>query len=210
MDTLDDYLNSFGQDALNRSPDRQPGHVWNELCQCGHLDRYHAPSIGGLFRLKEPYLKHAAGQEFTVTTMLTGCVGALKPRGFEMLTKSMDREARTGTDLLNPTCPCTDFRAVAKVDRPNRYFNQRVPADRADPRRHPFHVGIRAFTTHLSKRRAALSDPSWPRAEFNRRFLWLDGKRVCGLSKCRTDGDGVWPQFVRNDGLSEMRCPAHR
>jgi hypothetical protein len=209
MGTLDDFKSSFGQDSLSRSPDRPSGHVWNELCCCGHLGRYHSPSIGGGYQLKEPYIKHAVGQEFTVTTTLHGCLGALKPRGFEQATMSMDREARTGTDQLNPTCPCKDFQAVAKVDRPNRYFNQRVPIDRDDPLRHPFQIGIRAFSTHLSRRRAALSDPSWADREFERRFVWLPDARVCGISKCR-ETDGVWPQFIRPDGTSELRCSAHR
>jgi hypothetical protein len=208
--TLDEFKEAFGPTALDRPPDRQPDHVWGEVCVCGHLSRYHPPVTGGSFPLPEPQEKSIGGRPVVITTVLAGCVGALRPRGFvERTATEINREAGSMTEQINVTCPCTSFRPVAQVDRPNRFFNQRIPKDLDDPLRHPFSVGIRAFRTHLGKRRAALSDPSWADREFERRFLWLDGKRVCGLSKCTTT-DGVWPQFVRPDGLSELRCAAHR
>jgi hypothetical protein len=130
-------------------------------------------------------------------------------RKFERETPTdADREARTGVLRVNPTCPCVTFQPVARVDRPNRYFCQRMPLDRSDPMRHPFIIGMKAFATHLSRRKDAAADPAWADAEFDRRFTWLDGVRVCGLAKCTTT-DGVWPVFVGGD-RSELRCAAHR
>jgi len=209
--TLDDFRASFGETALDRPPDRQPTNVWNDLCCCGHLARYHDPSIGGIFPLKEPYEQSIGGAPVLITTLMDGCVGALRARGFQERTvEQIDRAARTQVERINVTCPCAEFRKVAEVDRPNRYFNQRMPMALNDPLRHPFSVGIRAFRTHLSRRRMALSDPTWAEAEFDRRFLWDEDARVCGISKCTNMGDGVWPQFVRDDGTTELRCAAHR
>ena len=87
-------------------------------------------------------------------------------------------------------------------------FNQRMPTDRTDDDRHPFVVGLRALTTFLSRRKAALADPSWTKREFDRRFTWLDGKRVCGISRCKETAD-VWPVFVDGE-RSELRCGPHR
>jgi hypothetical protein len=209
--TLDDFRNSFGETALDRPADRQPNHVWGELCCCGHLSRYHDPLIGGTFPIAAVREKSIGGRMVTITTLMGGCVGALRARGFqEMTTEQIDRTAATMVERINVTCPCAEFRPVAQVDRPNRFFNQRMPTDLSDPIRHPFSVGIRAFRTHLSKRRAALSDPSWAEREFDRRFLWIDGARVCGVSRCKDEGTGVWPQFIRPDGTTELRCAKHR
>jgi hypothetical protein len=211
MGILDDVRASFGDDFFDRSQEREPTHRWNELCVCGHIDRYHSPSIGGTYRIPEPFLKKVRGEDVTVTTAFYGCVGALKIRGFEELTSTdVDREARTMVNRVNPTCPCIDFRPVAKVDRPNRYFNQRMPKDPSDPMRHPFLVGIRAFRTFLSGRVQAKKDDRWAEREFDRRFVWLEGKQVCSMSRCKETGDGVYPGFVNDDRLSELRCGPHR
>jgi hypothetical protein len=205
----DELERNFGSDFFTSTTVQTTAHNWHELCVCGHLDRYHSESIGGAYQLKEPSIRSLAGEAVTVTTVFTGCAGAMANRGFEAQTETMDREARTIVNAVNPTCPCTEFRPVARVDRPNRYFNQRMPRDRKDIARHPFQVGVRAFTTHLTKRRAALSDPTWPDREFDRRFAWLDGVRVCAISKCTTVDD-VWAVYVNAADLSELRCPAHR
>ena len=214
MGIFDELRSSFGDDFFDRPTVRESTHNWCELCTCGHIGRYHAPTVGGGYLVKEPYPKHmGGGRTATITTVFDGCVGAVRTRGTEMITvESMDRDAGTMNERINPTCPCTAFRPVARIDRPNRYFNQRVPIgrNREDPTRHPFMVGLRAFSTHLSKRRAALADPAWPAAELERRFTWLDGARVCGLSKCRETAE-VWPVYIDGDAArSELRCPAHR
>lgn len=210
MGFRDDLLASFGEDFFTpTTADRSIQHNWHELCVCGHLDRYHSTSIGGIFRTIDPTVRLMHGEEWTVSTALDGCVGALKPRGFEESTTTADQDKRTVVTVIHPTCPCGEFRAVARVDRPNRYFNQRMPRDRDDRARHPFAVGLRALSTHLGKRTPARKDPSWAAAEFDRRLQWLDGARVCGLSRCGVTED-VWPVFVDGADRSELRCPKHR
>jgi hypothetical protein len=209
MGIRDELERSFGTDFFTPTVSQQDRHNWHELCVCGHLDRYHSESVGGVYRLPDPFIRSMGGEEVTISTVFSGCAGAMANRGFEGQTETPNRETRTIVNRINPTCPCVEFRAVVKVDRPNRYFNQRMPRDRKDPARHPFQVGIRAFTTHLSKRRAALSDPTWPDREFDRRFTWLDGARICAISRCQ-EGADVWPVFINDDRLSELRCPAHR
>lgn len=208
MSSLDEFRDAFGEDFLNPR-DRQPTHVWNELCVCGHLDRYHSPSVGGTYQIPEPRTQSVRGQEVTISTVFHGCVGAVKARNFVEKTATADREAMTVVEKLNPTCPCEELRAVAKVDRPNRFFNQRLPADRSNLGRHPFQTGVRAFSTHLGKRKAAQSDPAWAEAEFSRRFVWDEERRVCAISSC-TSTAAVFPVFVNGDDLSELRCPNHR
>jgi hypothetical protein len=206
--TLDEVREDFGPDFFHPSADRQPTHNWHELCVCGHLDRYHSESTGGRYHIAPTSVKTMGGVEWTVGERFIGCVGALKSRGFEEKTADVDREAHTNFLVTNPTCPCTEFRPVAKVDRPNRFFNQRIPKDRDDRDRHPFMVGIRAFNTFLSGRSAAKKDPKWADREFDRRFQWIGDRRVCSISMCRVNA-GVWPVFVDGE-RSELRCGAHR
>jgi hypothetical protein len=209
MGTLDEVKAAFGDDFFTRpSRGNLDRHNWHELCTCGHLDRYHSETVGGAFKLPPSTTARAGGQTFTTVHLLNGCVGAVPYRGAQSETVDTNRETMVTTRTLIPTCPCTEFRPVAKVDRPNRMFSQRIPADLGDRARHPFMLGIRALSTFLSKRRAALADPSWPTVEFDRRFVWLDGARVCGISKCK-ETDDVWPMFVHED-RSELRCPKHR
>ncbi len=208
MGTLGELRAEFGDEFFTRKTAAGPTHNWHELCVCGHLDKYHATSTGGAYRVPEPTVKISRGVEWTQVVSFTGCVGALRPRGFQESTESADRETLVTTMTVHPTCPCTSFTPVARIDRPNRYTNQRIPVDRSDRSRHPFVLGLKAFSTHLSRRRAALADPTWPDREFERRFEWLPGKRVCGISKCQAT-DAVWPVFVHDD-RSELRCPAHR
>ena len=208
MGISDELKNSFGQDFFNPEHATAARHHWLELCVCGHHIGYHSPSIGGTYRIREPYEKPVRDVLATLTTVFDGCRGSMPTRGFEPETQTIDHEQKTITVVVNPTCPCTEFRPVAKVDRPNRYFSQRLPRDRADHSRHPMLVGLRAFSTHLSRRRAALSNPQWAVEELDRRFVWLDGARVCGLSRCRETAD-VWPVFIDGE-TSELRCAKHR
>jgi hypothetical protein len=209
--TIDEIKASYGEDFFERKAPL-PHQNWCQLCICGHLDRYHSPSVGGAYQLTEHRTQTIRGQEVAITVAFFGCVGALKARNFEELTYSeIDREHNTMVERINVTCPCEEFRPVVTVDRPNRYFNQRMPNDRVDPARHPFMVGIRAFMTHLSKRKQAVANPDWYAEEFDRRFVWIEGKRVCGMSRC-TETDDVFPIFVTDtgDGRSELRCAKHR
>jgi len=208
MGISDELRSSFGQDFFTRKRSIREQHNWTTICVCGHIRRYHGATIDGEYEVPVPEPRSIGGQQITVQTVLDGCVGAMPGRGFEVKTEVIDHEALTRTTVLNPTCPCTEFRPIANVDRPNRLFNQRLPVDRSDRERHPFIVGLRAFTTHLSKRRAALSNPAWAEQELERRFTWIEGKRVCGLSRCRTTED-VWPVLIDGE-LSELRCAAHR
>lgn len=208
-DIFEELRESFGEDALNRATERTVVANWHELCVCGHLDRYHSPSIGGSFDLPAPRTSTIRDVEITTTHLFDGCAGAMPARGFETRTQTVDRDTGQATVTVHSTCPCPAFRPVARVDRPNRYFNQRVPADRSDPFRHPFPTGVRAFTTHLSRRRAAQASPDWATAEFDRRFTWIEGKRVCSLTHC-TATVNVWPVFVDRADTSDLRCPKHR
>jgi hypothetical protein len=208
MSTQDELRELFGEDFFDRKDARESRQNWHELCVCGHIDRLHAVGIGGRYVTAEPKTVMLQGEEWTHLVVFGGCIGAMRLRNYEENATVSDHERRITTLTIRPTCPCDRFRKVAKVDRPNRYFNQRLPRDLTDQSRHPFQLGIRAFSTHLSKRRAALSDPSWATAEFARRFEWLPSERVCGISKCTTV-DGVFPVFVHDD-RSELRCPAHR
>lgn len=209
MGIRDELESSFGPGFFHPRPERTVYHNWHELCVCGHLDRYHSSSVGGSYRLAEPRIQRFRGEEVTITTVFFGCKGAMPGRDVETETMSVDREARTMVNRINPTCPCDDFRPVATVDRPNRFFNQRLPRDRADHARHPMTVGMRAFLTHLTRRKAAQTDPAWADAEFDRRFTWLTDARVCSISRCKATDD-VWPVFVSADDRSELRCPKHR
>jgi hypothetical protein len=212
MDIRDQLKASFGDDFFDpKPPDAPRYHRWHNLCVCGHLDRYHAPSVGGTYELVPTRTVSTRGEEFTQSQEFTGCVGALSYRGLDDTSTAVDHEAKTVTVTIHPTCPCTEFRPVVKVDRPNRYFNQQMPRDLGDHTRHPFLVGIRAFTTHLSRRKAATADPAWADAEFARRFTWIDGARVCAISRCRTADETVWPCFVTDgEAHSELRCGSHR
>jgi len=210
MGTLDEIRRDFGDDFFTRPTAAAAArHNWAALCVCGHQAGYHSPTVGGTYRLPETASMQLRGETWTTVHLFHGCVGALPTRGTETESSVANRDSMTVTRSIIPTCPCEELRPVANVDRPNRYFNQRMPADRNDRGRHPFMLGIRAFTTHLTRRRAALADPSWPAAEFDRRFTWIDGARVCGISKCK-ETDDVWPMFVDVDGRSELRCPKHR
>jgi len=210
--TLDDLQADFGDRAFEPVGGPRPKHRWYELCTCGHLGKHHSPTVGGSYRIKEPYPKHmGGGKTATITTVFDGCVGAARtPRTDAIVTESIDREAGTMVERIITTCPCVKFQPIVSVDRPNQFFCQRIPrgGDREDPLRHPFVIGIRAFRTYLSKRKDAIADPDWVTAEFDRRFTWLDGARRCGLSKCTTT-DGVWPVYVDGD-RSELRCAQHR
>ena len=209
MGISDELKRNFGQDFFTPTSERTEYHNWHEVCVCGHIDRYHAETVGGTYELPPVLTRSMGGEEVTQTTVFAGCNGAMPGRGFESQTYTPDREKHTLLITIVPTCPCEKFRAVARIDRPNRYFNQRLPRDRSERSRHPFVVGIRAFSTHLSKRKAALADPDWATAEFDRRFTWLPDARVCSLSKCNATAD-VWPVFVDADDRSELRCPQHR
>lgn len=215
MGTVDEIKATFGDDFFDPKPTGRRYKNWAQLCVCGHIDRYHAETVSGLYQLPGPTTQHnRAGETVTYHHAFSGCVGAMPGRGFEPKTATVDRDTHIGVVTVNPTCPCTAFTPVVMVDRPNRYFNQRMPLDRTDPARHPFMVGIRAFMTHLSRRKQEVANPGWYAEEFDRRFVWMDDARVCSLSKCTTTAE-VWPVFV-NTGKdqpgdrSELRCPAHR
>jgi hypothetical protein len=211
MGTLDDLKASFGDGVLDRPTGRTSRSNWHELCVCGHIDRYHAPSTGGLYVLVPSRTVRLRDEEFTQSQEFTGCNGALPSRDFEDTTTAVDREAKTVTVTIHSTCPCTEFRPVVRVDRPNRMFNQRIPTDLRDQMRHPFVVGIRALTTFLAGRKDALADDGWAAAEFERRFAWIEENRRCSISRCRETGDGVWPCFVTDgEAHSELRCGPHR
>ncbi len=211
MGILGEFERSFGPDALK--PTTGVGTVqtnWQSLCVCGHLQKHHSPDVGGLFAMQPDESRTMPdGREFSFHQVFTGCRGAMVNRGVETMhdETAETEETVTRVETFDATCPCPEFREVAKVDRPNRYFNQRIPVRFDDPLRHPMSVGVRALATFLSRRRRALSDPAWASAEFDRRFEWTH--RVCALSQCEATDD-VWAVFINDDGDSEMRCAQHR
>jgi hypothetical protein len=174
---------------------------------CGHISRHHGVGNGGTYEPPTVEPPKLGGVTWTWVTVLDGCAGAVKSKGADQWVDSADRERAVMTRTMVRTCPCRDFRPVVNIDRPGRYFCQRV-TNLKDPTRHPMMLGIKAYGTHLSKRRAALTDPTWPAAEFDRRFVWIDGARVCSIANCKTTDD-VWPVFVHDD-RSELRCSTHR
>jgi len=212
MGTLDDLTNSFGPDALKPRPGSGRGAPsWHGLCVCGHLQRFHSTDVDGTFRMREGFEStFPDGSRMVTSHVFHGCRGSMVSKGQETVTEVKDETADPMTTVVTflATCPCPEFREIAKVDRPNRYFNQRVPTDWEDPLRHPLIIGIRAFNTFLSHRRRALSDPTWAAAEFDRRFEWTH--RRCALSRCEVAGDGVWPVYLNPEMDIELRCAAHR
>jgi len=207
MGTIDELRDSLGDDFFLPRADRPEAHAWHELCPCGHLRKAHSPDISGTYRLF-PSREVTRGREtYTETQVMHGCNGALAARGFDKLTPFMDRDAHTITSTVNVTCPCTEFRAVARVDRPNRMFNQKTAIGQGYGR-HPFQLGMKALRTFLGNRKAAQTNPTWADEEFDRRFEWLPGKRRCAISRCEETED-VWACYI-NDETSELRCAAHR
>jgi hypothetical protein len=169
---------------------------WVELCVCGHVAMAHSPSIGGSYALPEA--------TETGVHRFHGCRGELR-RGQEPA-ETFSREDDRAVHTLVATCVCEQFRPVARVDRPGRYFNQRRPTDRDDLARHPFLSGMRAFRTRISRFKTIAGDPKKTAREFDKRFEWLD--RSC--ASCGATGSEVWPVFVDPVDHSELRCPAHR
>lgn len=186
---------------------RQPTTNWTTVCVCGHLAKFHAPAIGGDYRFFEPSDREVKGVMWSFHIAHEGCNGAMPGRGAETDRTDRDETAHVITTTVLATCPCTEFRPVARLDRPNRMWNQRIPRDPSDRARHPFHLGLKAMTTFLAGRKAALADPDWADAELDRRFEWID--RRCWVGRCK-ETDGVWPVFVNGDLLSELRCPKHQ
>ena len=178
-------------------------HNWREICCCGHLVHYHCVSTGGTAP------ERPSGLPAAIPYVFHGCIGELPPKG--TIRRAIDPPGRRpGADLARwPTCPCTEHRPVARVDRPSRFFNQKRPANREDFTRHPFLTGMRAYRTRIGRIKAIDGDIAKRDAEFDRRFEWLDGKRMCARGKCTETAD-VWPVFVDADDRSELRCPQHR
>lgn len=177
---------------------------WEQVCCCGHLQRHHPKADGGLFETADGETS-LRGETVRVVNAVEGCRGAMPGRGFELESRSMDREAGVLTITYHATCVCREFRPVANVDRPNRLFNQRLLADRP----HPIATGLRALRTHLSKRKYAQTDPDWATAELDRRFTWLEEAQRCSISGCKATDD-IFPSYVNDRLDSEMRCPKHR
>lgn len=217
MGTMDELRAYLGDDLGRGDATERTDRIrWVQVCVCGHLSTAHSPSIGGDFPLPtEPREFTAGGAPIREIQTMDGCAGEMPNKAFERFTKTTETvdDVLLSTVTVNATCPCPEMRAIAMVDRPHRYFNQKRPADRADPARHPFMVGLRAYRTRIGKlKRANPLDhgdgEAWADAEFDRRFQWLTGKRVCGISACKVTDD-VWPVFVHDD-RSELRCAKHR
>jgi hypothetical protein len=212
---MDDLKRLLGPD-LGRTdgPPERPGQQrWTTVCVCGHLDVAHAPGIGGTLVVREPEEKISSNRAIRIVEAAVGCTGEMPSRWFERFSDAPGEtvdEVMIINRTVNATCPCTKFRAVARVDRPSRFFNQRRPADRSDHHRHPLAVGMRALHTRLLKlKRARLSELGevWAAEEFDRRFRWIEDARVC--SEC-PETDDVWPCYVDDRDTSEMRCAQHR
>jgi len=210
MGIREELKQAFGEDFLEpRRWGRQPS--WHDLCVCGHIDWRHGRPIGGSF-LEEEDDRTIGGQPVHYRRTLNGCAGAMAFRGFDKEDRDLDHVAGTAVVTVKTTCPCVKFQPVARIDRPGRYFNQRIPRDLTAYARHPFATGVRAYLTFLSGQKSGNpdkgGDPDWVPAEFDRRFVWLD--RRCAHLTCHTTAE-VWPVYVDADpARSELRCPLHR
>lgn len=207
MDINEQMASMFGEDWGRPSEATVSRRTnWERLCCCGHLERHHPAAFGGLYTPPADGEMTFRGTTVKIVHVTEGCRGAMPASGFELEIHTMDREAGVQTVTWSATCPCREFRPVATVDRPNRYFNQRVLADRP----HAFATGLRAFRTFLNGCKFAKLDPDWPAAEMVRRFVWIDGAQRCSLSRCKTVGDTVFPTYINAIMDSGMRCEKHR
>jgi len=181
LDELDATLAATG-DYVN-SVDKDVR--WVEICVCGHEKAMHGQNNGGEY----------GGVEWA--RWVDGCAGPPQERNAPKQRRQAD-----GMAHMPPTCPCTIFRPVAEVDRPGRYFRQKTwTRDRI----HPMLRGLQAQRTRLSRSKtyAAFADE-----EIERRFKWIDGKRKCRV--CGKQDGSVWPSYVNEQRLSQMRCAEHR
>lgn len=180
-DELDAYV-SKKNDDLSTFLDRQIR--WVELCVCGHEKAMHGPDNGGEY----------GGAEWGKT--VDGCAGPPPSRNAPKKRISAD-----GLLHVDPTCPCTVFRAVAEVDRPGRYFRQKTwTIDQV----HPMIRGLKAQRTRLDRSKTYFGRGA---EEADRRFRWIDGARKCRV--CGERNSTVWPTYVNDQRLSQMRCSAH-
>lgn len=209
MGTLDEFRRAYGNDLGRPSEiDYDRGKNWLELCVCGHVSRYHPTTAGGRWNVPPVAKRVIRETEVTVIQVSQGCCGAMPPRNFEGEVTDVNFDTNVMTITHVATCPCRELRPIANVDRPNRYFNQRI-----NPERHPFAVGVRAFTTHLTRLKSVrqAKDPeAMSETVFDRRFVWIEGQRRCSISSCKAQGEGVLPCFVNDELHSEMRCEKHR
>ena len=162
---------------------------WVEICVCGHEKTYHGLNNGGT------YGGTPDGIDYGMT--VDGCAGALPGR---------DRDPRRiqpdGKVHVVPTCPCPRHRPVAEIDRPWRHFHQKVwTKDRV----HPMTRGLKAMITRLNNSKTFAGKGA---EEMDRRFRWIDNARECRV--CGIENDTVWPSYVNDGRLSQMRCEEHR
>ena len=181
LKAYEEWLRANGQ-SLDTWAERQVR--WVEICVCGHEKAMHGPSAGGDY----------GGPEWGKT--VDGCAGPPPSRNAPK--KRMEADGMVHVD---PTCPCTVFRAVAEVDRPGRYYRQKTwTRDRV----HPLIRGLQAQRTRLANSKKHHDAPD---AELERRFRWLPGAQKCRV--CKKTGDDVIPCYVNDERLSQMRCPDH-
>src|SRR3954466_11131908 len=147
-------------------PERVYRTRWVEVCVCGHLATGHAPSIGGAYRLpgsEETTVRYGAGlKALRMVWSMDGCAGEMRSRSREKFTdKTTVADGVTVTARhVNVTCPCDEFRPVARVDRPHRHFHPGRPLDRTDPTRHPLVVAMRAYRKGIGKLKRAHLSPT--------------------------------------------------
>jgi hypothetical protein len=182
FDELDAHLAATGQDSTTWN-DRRVN--WIEICVCGHAGVMHGPSAGGTY----------GGPEWGKT--VEGCVGPPPERGTPRTRIQPD-----GMMHLKATCPCIVYRPVAEVDRPARYFRQKTYTK---DQIHPMVRGLKAMRTRLDNSKGFAGQGA---EEAERRFRWLDGARKCRV--CGAKDDTVWPSYVNDDRLSQLRCTEHR
>jgi hypothetical protein len=181
IEELDAHILATGID-LSSAADRQSR--WIEICVCGHERTMHGPGNGGEY----------GGVDWGKT--VDGCAGPPPERG-----RPLRRIQADGMAHVDPTCPCMMHRPVAEVDRPARYFRQKVwTRDRV----HPLVRGMRAMTTRLDRSKRYLGQGA---EEAARRFRWLDDARECRV--CGKRDGTVWPCYVNDQRLSQMRCSNH-
>lgn len=173
---------------------------WQRVCICGHLEEHHGEGIGGTHPTVDPIDR--------LPVQLDGCTGAMRATG----PRRADRDGRgrqrdrsvqkkVGNRVVNEvpvTCPCTEFRPVATVDRGAGRFRQRVHRNN-----HPMVPAMRGqlkIWERMADRQGIDLDTF-----VASRFEWLVELRC---EQCRST-DGAFPSYTvpgREFGMLCAEC----
>jgi hypothetical protein len=166
----------YAEHGISSEEQEAKKHRWVPLCVCGHTSEYHS----------------GEGQHMD-------CRGAMPNRGDRDRVKY---DPKLGL-VYPPTCPCRQMRAAAEVDRPGRYFRQKVWT-RDDV--HPMVRGMKAMRTRIGSLKTTKDPDPDPDAAFAQRIRRLEGWR-CAICGDETDAIAM---YVSSNRQSQMRCPRHQ